>query len=188
MKVSLLQNNIWQMQPRGRWQEISAPFRWVLRSAFPCQEAESLMQKNPAMPRETLGEFSKHNCMLFFNEPVFQAYFHAKTRPALIGFQGYATDLPGRALEWHSRGQRFDPAYLHQKGSHPKGWLLSLSKKSKSPLRRFCLPIVFGRFLCENGQKHHDPPRFFAKNAANSGPQAGTKLAKKPSAAGFSPA
>ena len=21
----------------------------------------------------------------------------------------------GRALEWHSRGQRFDPAYLHQK-------------------------------------------------------------------------
>ena len=77
MKVSLLQNNIWQMQPRGRWQEISAPFRWFLRSAFPCQEAESLMQKNPAMPRETLGEFSKHNCMLFFNE--LQAYFHAKT-------------------------------------------------------------------------------------------------------------
>ena len=23
----------------------------------------------------------------------------------------------GRALEWHSRGQRFDPAYLHQKPS-----------------------------------------------------------------------
>ena len=23
----------------------------------------------------------------------------------------------GRALEWHSRGQRFDPAYLHQKGT-----------------------------------------------------------------------
>ena len=23
--------------------------------------------------------------------------------------------LFGRALEWHSRGQRFDPAYLHQK-------------------------------------------------------------------------
>ena len=22
--------------------------------------------------------------------------------------------LLGRALEWHSRGQRFDPAYLHQ--------------------------------------------------------------------------
>ena len=25
--------------------------------------------------------------------------------------------LLGRALEWHSRGQRFDPAYLHQKHS-----------------------------------------------------------------------
>ena len=23
----------------------------------------------------------------------------------------------GRALEWHSRGQRFDPAYLHQTGA-----------------------------------------------------------------------
>ena len=27
---------------------------------------------------------------------------------------GYSS--AGRALEWHSRGQRFDPAYLHQKG------------------------------------------------------------------------
>ena len=26
---------------------------------------------------------------------------------------GYVTVLLGRALEWHSRGQRFDPAYLH---------------------------------------------------------------------------
>ena len=26
----------------------------------------------------------------------------------------------GRALEWHSRGQRFDPAYLHQRKGHPK--------------------------------------------------------------------
>ncbi|MBQ7491160.1 MAG: hypothetical protein IJT76_00950, partial [Clostridia bacterium] len=46
----------------------------------------------------------------------------------------------------------------------------SLSKKSKSPKRRFCLSIVFGRFLCENGQKHRDPPPFFAKNAAKPGP------------------
>ena len=26
--------------------------------------------------------------------------------------RGYSS--AGRALEWHSRGQRFDPAYLHQ--------------------------------------------------------------------------
>ena len=29
------------------------------------------------------------------------------------GLEGYVTALTGRALEWHSRGQRFDPAYLH---------------------------------------------------------------------------
>ena len=28
--------------------------------------------------------------------------------------RGYVTDGFRRALEWHSRGQRFDPAYLHQ--------------------------------------------------------------------------
>ena len=31
---------------------------------------------------------------------------------------GYSS--AGRALEWHSRGQRFDPAYLHQ-GTQGKG-------------------------------------------------------------------
>ena len=30
----------------------------------------------------------------------------------LLTFWGYSS--AGRALEWHSRGQRFDPAYLHQ--------------------------------------------------------------------------
>ena len=29
--------------------------------------------------------------------------------------RGYVTDGLRRALEWHSRGQRFDPAYLHHK-------------------------------------------------------------------------
>ena len=33
----------------------------------------------------------------------------------LIEIWGYSS--AGRALEWHSRGQRFDPAYLHQLGS-----------------------------------------------------------------------
>ena len=32
----------------------------------------------------------------------------------LPNLEGYVTDLTGRALEWHSRGQRFEPAYLHQ--------------------------------------------------------------------------
>src|SRR3989338_9919155 len=31
---------------------------------------------------------------------------------ALFGVRGYSS--AGRALAWHARGQRFDPAYLHQ--------------------------------------------------------------------------
>ena len=41
---------------------------------------------------------------------------------------GYSS--AGRALEWHSRGQRFDPAYLHQ--DQPKGWSFALSKTFES--------------------------------------------------------
>ena len=32
--------------------------------------------------------------------------------PNELNIWGYSS--AGRALEWHSRGQRFDPAYLHQ--------------------------------------------------------------------------
>ena len=35
-------------------------------------------------------------------------------RPPKVSVRGYVTDGSRRALEWHSRGQRFDPAYLHQ--------------------------------------------------------------------------
>ena len=37
---------------------------------------------------------------------------------SLLSVAGHTTwgySSAGRALEWHSRGQRFDPAYLHQK-------------------------------------------------------------------------
>jgi len=37
---------------------------------------------------------------------------------------GYSS--AGRALEWHSRGQRFDPAYLHQKRKVVSNRLLNL--------------------------------------------------------------
>jgi hypothetical protein len=30
----------------------------------------------------------------------------------LVKIRGYSS--AGRALAWHARGQRFDPAYLHQ--------------------------------------------------------------------------
>ena len=37
-----------------------------------------------------------------------------------LGFVVVHTRYFGRALEWHSRGQRFDPAYLHQ-NDKPQG-------------------------------------------------------------------
>ena len=42
--------------------------------------------------------------------------------------QGVHTRWFGRALEWHSRGQRFDPAYLHHKKRHPIGCLFFILK------------------------------------------------------------
>ena len=54
--------------------------------------------------------------------------------------------LSCRALEWHSRGQRFDPAYLHQE--------VLISKEIRTFL--FCNPgisLVFGHF-----QNHANTP------------------------------
>ena len=48
------------------------------------------------------------------------APFALTKTPRANRFRGYVTDSLGRALEWHSRGQRFDPAYLHQKDSRQK--------------------------------------------------------------------
>ena len=43
------------------------------------------------------------------------------TKPEKLNIAwGYSSD--GRALEWHSRGQRFDPAYLHQEIKNEKGF------------------------------------------------------------------
>ena len=49
---------------------------------------------------------------------------------------GYSS--AGRALEWHSRGQRFDPAYLHQKRNDDlrQKIVVSFSLKSSFPDKR----------------------------------------------------
>ena len=44
-------------------------------------------------------------CLLLLRWPAYWSTL-------LTRFRGYVTALTGRALEWHSRGQRFDPAYL----------------------------------------------------------------------------
>ena len=47
---------------------------------------------------------------------------------------GYSS--AGRALEWHSRGQRFDPAYLHQQKKDGMRRPFSVGEKRLSPLCR----------------------------------------------------
>ena len=55
---------------------------------------------------------------------------------------GVLTGMSGRALEWHSRGQRFDPAYLHQ--TKPVGLCLQvfpifpIHRRGRHWDRRFC--------------------------------------------------
>ena len=59
---------------------------------------------------------------------------YTKTPTRMSGLRGYVTASFGRALEWHSRGQRFDPAYLHQKGR--RNGLFSQENKP-FPLKKF---------------------------------------------------
>ncbi len=55
----------------------------------------------------------------------------------IIAFVAWGYSSAGRALEWHSRGQRFDPAYLHQKQQTarptPCGLVISKSGYIPSP-------------------------------------------------------
>jgi len=58
------------------------------------------------------------------------------SKPPLY-FGGLFTGQVGRALEWHSRGQRFEPAYLHH-------------NLSKNPLLKRVFDVsgtIFRRFL-----------------------------------------
>ena len=46
-----------------------------------------------------------------------QSLNHPRKNLILTLFHTWGYSSAGRALEWHSRGQRFDPAYLHQESS-----------------------------------------------------------------------
>ena len=73
-----------------------------------------------------------------------------KTKYSLSSTWGYSS--AGRALEWHSRGQRFDPAYLHQ--------LERVKKDLKRPFQVFFVSqstkmgnFQFCRFCRKSGMK-----------------------------------
>ena len=62
--------------------------------------------------------FCNAYCTSFFEKTIDKSasFDIIDTVPNELNIWGYSS--AGRALEWHSRGQRFDPAYLHQKSQN----------------------------------------------------------------------
>jgi hypothetical protein len=58
--------------------------------------------------------FCNAYCTSFFEKTIDKSasFDIIDSVPNELNIWGYSS--AGRALEWHSRGQRFDPAYLHQ--------------------------------------------------------------------------
>ena len=56
---------------------------------------------------------------------------------------GYSS--AGRALEWHSRGQRFDPAYLHHRKSHRKPFGLRCFSLFVGKFQTFYAKMIFAQ-------------------------------------------
>ena len=67
----------------------------------------------------------------------------------IVPVRGYSS--AGRALDWQSRGQRFDPANLHQRKGHPKGCPFSFAMG---------IPMTVRCTICSEAAV--DPPRHFA--------------------------
>ena len=61
-----------------------------------------------------VGAFFFYKKINFFEKTIdkFASFDIIDSVPNELNIWGYSS--AGRALEWHSRGQRFDPAYLHQ--------------------------------------------------------------------------
>ena len=77
--------------------------------------------------------FCNAYCTSFFEKTIDKStsFDIIDSVPNELNIWGYSS--AGRALEWHSRGQRFDPAYLHQTNGQ---LVLSVC---------FLFPSVFGR-------------------------------------------
>ena len=75
-----------------------------------------MQRGKPIFPRPADNKFPA----LIFSEKFFQKpidkiplyWYNTEAVWCSANIWGYSS--AGRALEWHSRGQRFDPAYLHQ--------------------------------------------------------------------------
>ena len=71
--------------------------------------------------------------------------------------RGYSS--AGRALEWHSRGQRFDPAYLHHRKSHRKPFGLRCFSLFLGKFQTFYAKLIFA----QNRQNGHLSTKFVNK-------------------------
>ena len=95
----------------------AVPFNFRMRPFFPTpaqsRAPAGLSRAGDARPPPT-GRFSEQMCKIekrgltFFCLPAILANVPPREHTA----RGYSS--AGRALDWQSRGQRFDPAYLHQ--------------------------------------------------------------------------
>ena len=72
------------------------------------RETEDFEFRKPKWTRKAALRNSPVDC---FNRRGFSAEKRVHGKFAQSEIWGYSS--AGRALEWHSRGQRFDPAYLH---------------------------------------------------------------------------
>ena len=76
--------------------------KFILRVSDPF--GETMVLNASATPRQRRSKGSSSG-VYTVHEPTYNS--------ASFAVRGYSS--AGRALAWHARGQRFDPAYLHQR-------------------------------------------------------------------------
>ena len=80
---------------------------------------------------------------------------------SLLHLEGYVTDGLRRALEWHSRGQRFDPAYLHQRPGIKRfqAFFFGFVRfgLENTSLQNWIYENAAHSFTCESGNKNRHP-------------------------------
>ena len=91
---------------------------WCPSPQRTCTSQQHMARRNaPFSLRKQPRRYTKNILKLIENPPwqISKLCYNTKAVWQRNWTWGYSS--AGRALEWHSRGQRFDPAYLHQKAS-----------------------------------------------------------------------
>ena len=83
--------------------------------------------------------------------------------------RGYSS--AGRALEWHSRGQRFDPAYLHQKAAKLSNKSLFSSENRDFSFARESVQAIHTVTYPQICSRMNHTPKIGQAEASKSSPQ-----------------